>query len=88
MKRAIAIATGLALTLAAGLSLADTIKDTRWIKGPNTRADYTEWRSIDSVLECSYGPWQLVELADGSRVITRTKSCTGTETVNLGVLPQ
>ncbi len=86
MKRL--ILTGLAALLMAGLASADTITDRRWINGPDSTDRYSDWRPIDSVLECSYGPWELVEKADGSRAITRTKACHGNETVKLGVLPQ
>jgi hypothetical protein len=88
MKRIIMIATSTVALLAAGLALADTIKDRRWIKGPDSTATYTEWRSIDSLLDCTYGSWNMQTLSDGSRVITRTKSCAGTETMKLGVFPQ
>jgi hypothetical protein len=88
MRRPITIATCVAALLAAGLATADTVEDTVWIKGPNSRANYTEWRSIDSVLECSYGPWVMAVQSDGARLITRTKQCVGSETLNLGVLPQ
>lgn len=86
MKRL--ILTGLAALLVVGLAGADTIVDRRWIKGPDSNETYNDWQAINSTLECSYGPWEMVEQADGSRAITRTKACYGNETVKLGVLPQ
>lgn len=88
MKRIITTTITLAALLAAAVATADTITDRRWIEGPASTANYRDWRPIDSVLECSYGPWELVTQADGSRSITRTKACTGNETVRLGVFPQ
>lgn len=88
MKRIIMSAASIAVLLAAGLALADTVKDRVWIKGPDSTATYTEWRSIDSLLDCTYGEWNMQTLSDGSRIITRTKSCAGTETMNLGIFPQ
>ena len=88
MKRIITITFTLAALLAAAVATADTITDKRWINGPDATANFSDWRAIHSTLECSYGPWELVERADGSRSITRTKARYGNETVNLGVLPQ
>lgn len=88
MKRPITIAACIAALLAAGLASADTITDRRWFNGPAATATSNDWRAIDSVVECTYGPWEMIVRADGSRVITRTKACTGTETMNLGKLPE
>jgi hypothetical protein len=88
MRRIIAIGAGLAALLLAGLVGADTVKDTVWVKGPYSRDDYTEWRSIESVLECSYGEWRIALTAKGERILTRIKDCKGYETMNLGKLPE
>jgi hypothetical protein len=88
MRNPLVALVTVACLLTAGLASADIIKDRRWIKGPDTTDTYIDWKAIESTVECGYGPWQLAKGADGSRTLTRTKACHGTETVNLGVLPE
>lgn len=87
MKRPLAIAAGVVATLAtAGAGAGSTARVTGKdciLSGDGYRCNW-----LEHGLECAPGPWQTTERADGSRIITRHLSCTGTQTVVVGRMPE